>query len=91
MFAFAGCSTLLELNLRWMHQLRNSKAVKKARKAEVKKLNAEVSTFRESLASKERELTDLKGSHSTEVDSLKEQIASLQKAANVQKWLKRGQ
>lgn len=55
-----------------MHQLRDSKAAKKARKVEVKKLNAEMSGFREALAFKEKELADLKGSYYAEVDSLKE-------------------
>lgn len=72
----------LELDLQRIHQLRYFKTAKKARKAEVKKLITEVSGLRDALASKERELTDLKGSYITEVDSFKEQIASLNKAAD---------
>lgn len=55
-----------------MHQLKDYKAVKKARKAEVKKLDAKVSGFKEALAFKEKELADLKGSNTAEVNSHKE-------------------
>lgn len=61
----------LELDFHHVHQLKDYKNVKKARKADVKRLNAEVSSCREALSSREKKMADLKSSHLAEVNSLK--------------------
>lgn len=88
MFVFTSRSTIPEFDLQRTHQLKYYKAAKKAKKAEVKKLGAEVSGFRGTLTSKERELATLKCSHAAEVNSLKEQITDVLKATNVLKVAK---
>lgn len=72
----------LELDIRRVHQLEYYKHAKKATEADVKRLDVEVSGFREALAFKEKELADLKNSHFAKLNSLKEQIANLQSAAD---------
>lgn len=72
-----------ELDLWRVRQLKDSNATKKVGKAEVKELNAKVSGFKEALASKEKELADLKNSYLAKVDSFKEQITNFQNVADI--------
>lgn len=75
----------LELDLHRLHQLKGYKFTKKA---DVVRLDAEVFGLREALASKEKELADLKNSHLAEVNSLRQQMANLQIATEALKTVK---
>lgn len=68
-----------------MHQLEGLKHVQKTKEANVERLDAGVLGFREALASKEKELADLKGSHLAEVESFNKQIATLQSSTEALK------
>lgn len=85
---FIPCSFLqdaqhfLELDIRRVHQLEGHKHEQKSEEADVRRLDAEILNLKEALASKEKELADLKLSHSTKIDSLKEHVANSQDSAN---------